>query len=295
MPCAQHHLAVGGGWGEHVRASGKADSWDRASQFFTSPARLQHSTPLAARYAHRQVPSLLVMEVEVLASGASTSASGQSEPVAFLQLTPRATDTPRPQRGVASDDIHAAPAPPSPPPVDINFTAVPNPPVPDVVVNLGWTQIAETPSRDGSLQSNLTQVGILASNTSGPGGSGGMWPMTPGQTRAFVTVIRTSLETMALSPNDDSIVAALAADYAVAQELQANGTLRSSHEAEWARTVWTGGFEVEGRPDVAVAVNASLYGIMSAIRADRPFGISPGGLTEGYYGEFGEVMTSLTW
>ena len=53
--------------------------------------------------------------------------------------------------------------------------------------------------------------------------------------------------------------------------------------AEWADTIWPAGFETD-RADLALAVNTSLYAILSSVRNDRPFGLSPGGLTAGYNG-----------
>jgi hypothetical protein len=74
---------------------------------------------------------------------------------------------------------------------------------------------------------------------------------------------------------------AAAADYDVAMGLAANGTLRSTHIAEWAATVWdAAGFETD-RFDVARAANSSLYAILSSVRNDRPYGVAPGGLTNG--------------
>jgi trehalose/maltose hydrolase-like predicted phosphorylase len=45
-----------------------------------------------------------------------------------------------------------------------------------------------------------------------------------------------------------------------------------------------------------VATNSSIYGIFSAVRSDRPFGLSPGGLTPGYFGHtfWDQVRASAT-
>jgi hypothetical protein len=203
-------------------------------------------------YAHRTVPSLMVMEVQLLPTGISQVASVS----AFLKLV---------HAGNAAYNSSA-----------INFTAVEAPLPSTTQAAMGWTQIPETPSRDSPLHSNLTRLGVLATSLSD---AGSMWAMAPGQTRVFVTVVRTSVETPS-----SALLSSMQADYATAMTMQANGTLRSSHVAEWAATVWNAGFEVGGRQDVAVAVNASIYNIFSSVRADRPLGLSPGGLTAGYFG-----------
>ena len=59
--------------------------------------------------------------------------------------------------------------------------------------------------------------------------------------------------------------------------------LLEEHVAGW-RTLWDeGSVEVEGDADLAAAVDASLYYILSSVRADFPYGLSPGGLaSDGY-------------
>ena len=58
------------------------------------------------------------------------------------------------------------------------------------------------------------------------------------------------------------------------------GSLHASHTAGWA-SLWESGYEIEGRFYVARAVNTSMYSMLSAIRADFDFSLSPGGLTDG--------------
>ena len=204
-------------------------------------------------YAHRLVPSLLVMEVEVLlsdthAAAAATSATDEDAPLAVLQLV-------------------NVPGPASP---DVSFVAVPLPAgAPYSIVN-GSTRVAETNS------SGLQAAAVLVS----------AWPArnmlivdTAGVTTAFVAVIRTTVETPAAQ-----LVAAVEADFNLAQVLMANGTLHSSHVTEWANFAWGSGVDLvgPGRRDVAAASNASVYALLSSVRADRPFGIGPGGLQSGY-------------
>jgi len=98
----------------------------------------------------------------------------------------------------------------------------------------------------------------------------------------FLSVVRTTIETPVAAAPPGQLVAAAAADYAAATQLAASGTLHSSHVAEWGATVWTSGFSSDRR-DVALAVNSSLYAIISSLRPDRPFSTSPGGLAADSY------------
>lgn len=62
-------------------------------------------------------------------------------------------------------------------------------------------------------------------------------------------------------------------------------SLQADHTSAWAERVRQGGgFEVEGDLWLAQSLNASLYFIRSSIRADWPFGLSPGGLASNGYG-----------
>jgi trehalose/maltose hydrolase-like predicted phosphorylase len=56
----------------------------------------------------------------------------------------------------------------------------------------------------------------------------------------------------------------------------------AEHAAAWDE-VWAGGIEVEGNATIAAAVNASLFAIVASLRADWPYGVSPGGLTHNAY------------
>jgi trehalose/maltose hydrolase-like predicted phosphorylase len=60
--------------------------------------------------------------------------------------------------------------------------------------------------------------------------------------------------------------------------------LVSEHVDGWA-DIWQSGLEVEGDDSLAAAVNGSLYTLLSSLRADWPYGSSPGGLASaGYHG-----------
>ena len=207
-------------------------------------------------YAHRAIPSLLVMEVQVLPAeatrpharaSAAPAAAPSSAPYAMLALV----NSP----GGASADIAFAPVPVAP---DAPFS----------IVN-GSTKVAETNT------SGLFGVAVLTST---------LPPVlavsadAPAATFAFMTVVRTTVETAAAE-----LATAVQTDFATAAALAANGTLHAVHVAEWAATIWPAGFGTD-RFDVARAVNTSLYAILSSVRSDREFGLSPGGLTAGYNG-----------
>lgn len=71
--------------------------------------------------------------------------------------------------------------------------------------------------------------------------------------------------------------------------------LLAEHEGAWAEIWEEGRVEVEGDSALAAAVNGSLYNILSSVRQDWPFGLSPGGLaSNGYHGDPRSRLTSLT-
>jgi hypothetical protein len=199
-------------------------------------------------YAHRSLPSLMVMELQILPTSSTTNPPDATV-FAMLKLTNH----------------------PGGPSGDINFTTVNTDPNSPYTILNGTTLIAETNS--SSLQAvsivttNLPSSGLLAIDV-----------LNPFDTTYFFTVIRTTIETAA----NDLVEAALV-DYEAAEGLSISGTLHSTHVAEWASTIWTVGYETD-RFDVAQAVNSSIYAILSSVRNDRPFGLSPGGLTTGYNG-----------
>lgn len=208
-------------------------------------------------YAHRLLSSIMVMEVEVLDTDeyaqsrrgqhrgdSSNPAGAAASPYVMLQL--------------ANDD--GGPSP------DALFLPVPVPPAAGYSIINGSTIIPETNS------SGLQALAVLTTNL-GSGASNMLAVSAPSVTYAFFTVVRTTVETPAAA-----LVAGVQADYAVALQFAANGTLHSSHVAEWAETIWASGVDIVGRPDVALAVNTSLYAIASSARGDRPTSTTPGGL-----------------
>ncbi|KAL1518837.1 hypothetical protein AB1Y20_003114 [Prymnesium parvum] len=95
-------------------------------------------------------------------------------------------------------------------------------------------------------------------------------------TRLFIASFSTSLET------ERPWVVAVS-KYAQAMSMDPS-ELYASHAAEWD-SLWQSGVELEGRQDAAVAINASLYYMLSSIRPDVVYSLSPGGLaSNGYNG-----------
>jgi protein-glucosylgalactosylhydroxylysine glucosidase len=222
-------------------------------------------------YAHRGLPSVLVMEVEVLpsfdestdgdevgADAATPLPEAGAPPFAMVRLT----------RCPASDSA------------DIAFADVPVPPGASYTAAVGFTLLPETNT------SGTQGLAVVASAWP----AGDMLPVTAARvTYALLMVVRTTVET----PVTDDLVPAAVADYRTAVALAANGTLHATHVAAWADSVWPGGVEVGGgRADVARVVNASLAALAGSVRADRHYPPSPSGLSgagntqTGYSGHF---------
>ena len=98
------------------------------------------------------------------------------------------------------------------------------------------------------------------------------------QTVRFVSAVATSLE------STDPKASAMQALQAALAPGVAEGLL-ASHEAAWKERWDQGRVEVGGNLALAQAINASQYFMLSSVRADWPFGMSPGGLaSDGYQG-----------
>ena len=99
-------------------------------------------------------------------------------------------------------------------------------------------------------------------------------PVTVGSVQRFLSVRITSLES-------DNMEADAIRMYQAAIN---DATLYATHTAEWEGLTEAGMF-VEGDHDLALSINASFYGLVSALRHDEPWSTSPGGLsTNGYWG-----------
>ena len=108
--------------------------------------------------------------------------------------------------------------------------------------------------------------------------------LTPAAPRLLLRgVYRSDLDVPGAASPADVAVAAAAQWVQVAA--MAPDALRASHEAAWAALHASGGVELAGNVSFALTVNASLYDILSSLRADWPWMQSPGSLaTDGYAG-----------
>lgn len=94
---------------------------------------------------------------------------------------------------------------------------------------------------------------------------------TSGQVFTFVSSFRSSLDV-----EGAEIVSAVAlTDVKNALSLANKGALQSLHIEAW-KALWKSGVEITGRPDVGIAVNASLFAILSSVRDDWAYGLAPG-------------------
>eukprot|EP00981_Chlorochromonas_danica_P008125 scaffold2028_cov181-Ochromonas_danica.AAC.3 len=108
------------------------------------------------------------------------------------------------------------------------------------------------------------------------------------QTMAFISSYHTSLDVQ----DGQTIEEEVTTDYKMAMELFQHGELYSTHISAWDE-LWQSGIEIHGRGDVATAVNASMFAILSSIREDWPYGLAPGGLTNYYNGH--SFWDTETW
>ena len=94
--------------------------------------------------------------------------------------------------------------------------------------------------------------------------------------RRFLHVVRSSLNGTA------DVLSAAQADYAAAMAA-APEALHHTHKAAWSE-LWRSGVEIGGRHEAAVAVNSSLYLVLSSLRADLPFSCAPTGIFSNGWG-----------
>ena len=118
---------------------------------------------------------------------------------------------------------------------------------------------------------NQTTLAVVSSNF--PDEPPMVSPGTP-VTLYFLTVIVTSLNST--QPLQD-------ASRIYASAMEDKEKLFSDHVAAWATRWQQGSLEVAGDLHLAQALNSSLYAIRSSIRADWPYGLSPGGLASNAY------------
>lgn len=112
-----------------------------------------------------------------------------------------------------------------------------------------------------------------------------------GQVQTFVTAYMTSLDPLPTTTHTDLAGLALHV-YEEGKAMAVAQVLRVRHTQGWAE-LWRANIEISGRPDVAIAINASFYAILSSVRADWAYGLAPGGLTNYYNGH--SFWDTETW
>ena len=134
-----------------------------------------------------------------------------------------------------------------------------------VIVAAGTTKLAEVAG-----VVNVTSVGLAWDAVPDT------MVLTANGTTIWLGVARSSIEADLHGSSATTVAAAASAMLADIRSVPAVQLL-AEHTAGWA-TLWGSGVEVTGDQQVARAINASLYYILSAIRPDFHFGLSPGGL-----------------
>lgn len=153
---------------------------------------------------------------------------------------------------------------------DISFQVMDTQSV-DISALCGYTKIPET--TDGPVQNVCISYMNLPA-------SFGVTKAESGIVQTFIASIRTSLDDI---PSTKSVLEMSLDDITNAQELAATDQLRSQHTDAWAE-LWKSKMTIKGRDEVTRAVSASLFAVLSSVRSDWSYGLSPGGLTNYYNG-----------
>jgi hypothetical protein len=225
-------------------------------------------------YAHRRFRELFVFEVRAFEETSGSLVANCTVPVLW-KVSPTATPPIAPshadrerlaldvnltQTALGGGSLH----PPAVWSGKTSFAEQENGPVRSLAV--AFSSIAASPPRYLSFTSSqpITSVfGVFRSDLDmpssvGPGGA----PASPKQVSAAAV--------------------ATFGKYTAGHNVSA--TLFASHKAEMNRMWASGGVELEGNSSFAATVNASLYDIVSSLRADWNWSTSPGGLGTGGYG-----------
>jgi hypothetical protein len=238
-------------------------------------ARCPAGTVIEQRlYAHRGLRELLVFEVRAFEERTGTLGASCTVPVDW-QVSPAATPPVAPSHG--DRELLA---------LDVNLTETAPGGGGAPAVWSGTTSFAE--------QENGTVRSLAVAFSSAAGAA--LLRFTPHQpmTSVFgvfrsdldVPVPRSSEGVAAVAPASPAQVAAAAVTTFTSYTSgpNASATLFASHTAEMRRLWSSGGVELEGNSSFAATVNASLYDIVSSLRADWNWSTSPGGLGTGGYG-----------
>lgn len=100
----------------------------------------------------------------------------------------------------------------------------------------------------------------------------------------FYTIIITSLE-FPYNTSMSEMAIAVAAKYELTVSLANQGVLFAYHHIAWKYGLWeSAGIDIETpAKDIQATLRASQYSLLSLIRADWPFGLSPGGISSNGY------------
>jgi hypothetical protein len=237
----------------------------------------------ARRYAHATRPSLLVHEIEVTNAGEQPSTVSIAAPTNAGVTTDLDLSPFSPPVVAADAEVKLAAASTSPRRPGGERTAKPRPHLDagettgsEYAVS-GQNRVAEDAKTAGG--GNHTKIAMIScAPCSRMFGCAGNMTVAAKSTVTlyFTTTIVTSLNSTDVNTD--------AAAIHTAAHTSPSGLL-AEHTAAWTERWALGSVSVAGDKRLAEGVNASLYAIRSAIRADWPYGLSPGGLTsDGYNG-----------
>lgn len=152
---------------------------------------------------------------------------------------------------------------------DMQVVALSSSKVPDGTSGFeGKTLIPEDPSNISASINSLALIHTIVPQTL-------VVPAGTQQTFRFVCAVHTTLDTSATG-----LVEAAKSTYEAAVKQEA--ALLVKHRDAWAE-LWDSGLEIGGFADLAQGVNSSLYYILSSVRPDWPYGLSPGSLSSNSY------------
>ena len=99
--------------------------------------------------------------------------------------------------------------------------------------------------------------------------------------QTFIAVYKTTVEKSKDVVTSANILQKTKDDFFYFAKMDAQA-LKQKHIEAWEE-IFRSGIDIEGNSTIAATVNSSLSYILSAIRVDQPFGISPGGIARGSY------------
>jgi trehalose/maltose hydrolase-like predicted phosphorylase len=161
--------------------------------------------------------------------------------------------------------LHLTQHPGSPCGAEFTGGSCPPPDVKLAPVSCGQHRCVNGSIMQKETQSSPLLVVAMASNLVEPT----IW-IAPGETH---TVVLARAVSSTLDGGADPLAVALSALEGVMRCAVAD--VLGEHSRGWAG-IWENGLEVEGDVELATAINGSLYQILSSVRADWPYGTSPG-------------------